>query len=274
MLGRRAVASPLGLAPGRCISVLTSRPSEDLRGRGGTRCIRFWAVGWVWAQGQAGVIAGALPPPHHLLAICLSKSSPASAAASARDGAGPGSLAPRSLPNGPTTLLLPQTLKPRRRLRQPGGTATCVWPSRLSPLRAGRGFLEGEKENAVWGGIWAYPKPEQHRIAFREPLCAMETAILILNLLSTFSIPGLTLRVLYSRSHIMFTTTLCDWYDCYYCHFQMAKADLESGLICPRLHSSKRKRQQLTPDTCRPKPAPGTALLGRAPCPRRARLQT
>ena len=37
------------------------------------RCVCFWAVGSVWAWGQVRAITGALPPPHHLLAICPRK---------------------------------------------------------------------------------------------------------------------------------------------------------------------------------------------------------
>lgn len=38
-------------------------------------CVCSWAMDSVWARGQAGAITGALPLPHHLLAICPRKPS-------------------------------------------------------------------------------------------------------------------------------------------------------------------------------------------------------
>lgn len=57
---------------------------------GGVCCVCPWAVGSMWAPCWAGDY-GSPPPPRHLLAICLRKPSPSSAAARACGRGGPGS---------------------------------------------------------------------------------------------------------------------------------------------------------------------------------------
>lgn len=127
---------------------------------GGVCCICFWAEGSVWAPGQAGVITGALPLPHHLLAICLREPSsplPPPVPVMEWDWAswlgcccqtGPG------LRCGQPASDCLKCWSHRLGFQQLVGMATSAWFS-SHPLTAKgpvRGFLEGE-ENAVWGGI-------------------------------------------------------------------------------------------------------------------------
>lgn len=114
----------------------------------------------VWAPCQAGVITGALPPPHHLLAICLGKSSFPSAATSACDGGGLGFLAGMSLPTGPRTPLwtacfrLAPTRTPRAQSPAAGRHGRDIWFSTRPVTAKGpvRGFLQGRRRMQFGAG--------------------------------------------------------------------------------------------------------------------------
>lgn len=74
-LGPLPPASPMALTDKHCTQVLAAGSLDDLRNPGGMSAAFAPGLWTQWARGQAGAITGALPLPHHLLAICPRKPS-------------------------------------------------------------------------------------------------------------------------------------------------------------------------------------------------------
>ena len=125
-------------------------PCAIWRGEGGERdvcCVCFWAVGSVWAWGQAGAITGALPPPHNLLAICPRKPScPLRHCGPCPQREALGFLAGPScaLPSPAASALQPQVLPPA------AGRQGCLCPLLFVPFT---GFSEGRRSGVGSGLI-------------------------------------------------------------------------------------------------------------------------
>lgn len=74
-LGPLPPASPMALTDKHCTQVSAAGSLDDLRNPGGMSAAFAPGLWTQWARGQAGAITGALPLPHHLLAICPRKPS-------------------------------------------------------------------------------------------------------------------------------------------------------------------------------------------------------
>lgn len=180
--------------------------------QGGICCVCFWAVGSAWAPCQAGLIAGVLPLPHHLLAICLRKSSSLlccrrqclRGADRALPSSAAFSLSPRRA-SGPVS----SHLKAGPRLSAPSSSPVTS----KGPVR---GFSEGtQRMQFGLGSGCILNQSNVGSLSERPRVDGNCEARSHCRLWSAFSVPGLTLSFI---SRIMCVTPLQDWYGCYYPH--------------------------------------------------------